>query len=278
MTVLDIQNLNIRIAGRTLVDDLSLHIDAAERVGLIGESGSGKSLTCMAVLGLLPDGAEVSGSIRFEGHDLVGAGDRVYRALRGSRIGCVFQEPQTALDPLQRVGPQITSALRARRRLTRSEAREIAVRLADDVGLPDPERIVRRYPHELSGGQRQRVVIAMAMAASPALLLADEPTTALDVTVQARILELLGGKLARERSSLLLVTHDMAVAANICDRLAVMRHGRIVEQGATRDILANPRHAYTAELVEGAYATSWRPARVPASPVPAPREHAGVMA
>lgn len=259
--VLTITELSIRIGGRLIVDRLNLQIGAAERVGLIGESGSGKSLSCMAVLGLLPAGASATGSIRFDGVELLGAGDRVHRALRGSRMACVFQEPQTALDPLQRIGVQMTSAERVRGRLSRADRQQRAVQLARDVGLPDPERIVLRYPHELSGGQRQRVVIAMAMASSPALVLADEPTTALDMTVQARVLELLGGRLRTAGSALLLVTHDMGVAASSCDRVAVMRRGEIVESGPTAQLLADPRHPYTRQLVDAAYATSWQQPR-----------------
>jgi peptide/nickel transport system ATP-binding protein len=209
------------------------------------------------VLGLLPPHARASGSIRFDGEEILGIPDRRLRNLRGTAIGCVFQEPHTALDPLARIGAQLVSPLRVRVRMSRDRQRALAVELAACVGLPDPEHIVRRFPHELSGGQRQRVVIAMATAANPALVLADEPTTALDVTVQARILDLLGGRVAETGAALLLVTHDMAVAATTCDRLVIMRRGVIVEQGTTRDVVQAPVHPYTRSLIDAAYATSY---------------------
>ena len=258
MTILEISELSISIGGRTVVDAVSFTVQPGESVGIIGESGSGKSLTLMAVLGLLPEAASVSGSIRFEGTELLGGRERAWRRLRGDRLSCVFQEPQTALDPLSRIGAQLVSPVRARRSLSRAEARSLAVRLATEVGLPQPEQIVRRYPHELSGGQRQRVVIAMAMAASPALILADEPTTALDATVQAGVLDLLGRQLARTGAAMVLVTHDVGVAASRCEQLLVMRHGRVVERGVTHSVLTAPQHDYTRSLVDAAYATSWQ--------------------
>ncbi len=259
MSMLEVSGLSVTLGGRRVVDGVSLSVDHGERVGLIGESGSGKSLTCLAILGLLPEHAVVGGSIRFRGEELVGRDERAMRDVRGRRIGCVFQEPLTALDPLQRIGRQLIAGPRAHGRLRGSSARALALRLARDVGLPEPERTLRRYPHELSGGQRQRVMIAMAMASAPELVLADEPTTALDVTVQARILDLLAAEAARHRSGLLLVTHDMAVAVTACDRLLVMREGRIVESGPSARLALRPQHDYTVALMDAAYATSWRP-------------------
>lgn len=258
MTLLDVTDLTIAIGDRTIVDHVSFSVRPGERVGLIGESGSGKSLTCFAVAGLLPAGASVTGSIRFEGEELAGTSEKRRRALRGSRIGMVFQEPQSALDPLSSIGRQLVGAIRARRRMTRSEAHRLAVELATEVGLPDPERTVRRFPHELSGGQRQRVVIAAALAAGPGLVLADEPTTALDVTVQARILDLLDRRCAALGSGLLLVTHDMAVAMRTCDRILVMAGGRLVAEGAPRTIVDDPGHPAAAALVDAAYETGWQ--------------------
>jgi peptide/nickel transport system ATP-binding protein len=257
MNVLEIRNLTVRIHDRVVVDSLNLDIARGERVGLLGESGSGKSLTCMATLGLLPHAAKASGSVRLEGDEILGISERRMRVRRGAQLGCVFQEPQSALDPLARIGDQLTSPLRAHGRLSRKRRRQLAVDLATRVGLPDPEHIVHRFPHELSGGQRQRVVVAMATAAQPALVLADEPTTALDVTVQAHILELLGGRVAETGAALLLVTHDVAVAATTCDRLVVMRNGVIVEQGATHEVLHRPSHPYTRLLIDAAYATNY---------------------
>ncbi|MGF3052950.1 ATP-binding cassette domain-containing protein [Microbacterium sp. YY-03] len=261
MTLLSIDNLTITIAGRTVVDGVSLHVEHGERVGLIGESGSGKSLTCLATLGLLPPTASATGSITVEGAQVIGASTRYLHKLRGRTVGCVFQEPQTALDPLTTIGRHLVSPLRAHGQLRPGSARRTAIALADMVGLPDPESIIRRYPHELSGGQRQRVMIAMAMSTRPSLLLADEPTTALDVTVQARVLALMGDLTERSGAGVLLVTHDMAVAASRCDRIVVMQSGRIVETGTPEQLLTNPREEYTARLVDAAYATSWQPAR-----------------
>ena len=269
MTLLDVTDLSIAIGDRTIVDRVSFSVRPGERVGLIGESGSGKSLTCFAIAGLLPRAARVTGSIRFEGEELVGASEARRRDLRGSRIGMVFQEPQSALDPLSSIGRQLVGAIRARRRMPRAEAHRRAVELATEVGLPDPERVVGRYPHELSGGQRQRVVIAAALAARPSLLLADEPTTALDVTVQARILDLLDQRCAALGSGLLLVTHDMAVAMRTCDHIVVMAKGRLIAEGSPRSIVDDPGHPDAAALVDAAYETGWQAAPRAAAPVTA---------
>ena len=232
------------------VDGVDLEVEAGETLAVAGESGSGKSLTLLSIVGLVPPpGRVVAGSVRFAGRELRGLGERDLRALRGARIGLVFQEAGAALDPLMRVGAQVEEALRAHLPLTRREARARSLELLARVGLPDPARAHAAYAHELSGGMRQRAWIAAAIACGPELLLADEPTSALDVTVQAGVLDLLG-ELVRERSmGLVLVTHDLAVAATRADRVAVMYAGRIVEDGPARDVLERPRHPYTAALL-----------------------------
>ncbi|GLW10988.1 hypothetical protein Misp01_61160 [Microtetraspora sp. NBRC 13810] len=263
MRLLEVEDLTVRFGDSTVVAGVRLSLGAGERLGLIGESGSGKTLTALAVAGLLPPGAAVTGSVRFEGSELLGRRERAIAPLRGAGIGFVFQEPLTALNPLMRIGAQIGEPLRIHRGLSRRAARGAAAELAARVGLPDPERIVRAYPHQLSGGQRQRVGIAIAIAARPALIVADEPTTALDVTVQAEILRLLTALVEEEGSALLFISHDLAVVAQVSRRLAVMRAGRVVEEGPTLDVLRDPREPYTRQLVAAARATSWNPQETP---------------
>lgn len=255
MALLEVSGLSVRFGDKAVVDDISFNLDAGERLGIIGESGSGKSMTCLAILGLLPPTAQVSGLVRLNGLELTAPGVDLSK-VRGAEVGVVFQEPQTALNPVLRVGRQLTTALRRHHGLDRAQAARKAIELAALVGLPDPARVVRRYPHELSGGQRQRVVIAMAMSCEPSLLLADEPTTALDATVQARVLDLMVDLTSRSGTAMVLITHDMAVAARTAQRLLVMRGGRIVEQGTVADLLGAPTQPYTAELVAAARATS----------------------
>ncbi|MCX4096949.1 ATP-binding cassette domain-containing protein [Nocardia sp. alder85J] len=270
MTLLEVADLTVRIGGRAVVDGVGFELDAGQRLGLIGESGSGKTLTALAVAGLLPDGAEVSGSVRLDGGELLGRSDRELSKIRGNRIAMVFQEPLSALNPLMRVGKQIAEPLRLHRGLSRKQALAEAVSLAGKVGLPDPELLVHAYPHQLSGGQRQRVGIAMAVASRPALLLADEPTTALDVTVQAEILALLADLVAEQGTALLFVTHDLAVLAQVVQRVLVLGNGRVLEDGRLEEILHNPRHPYTRTLLDLARAASFRhpapPARLDADP------------
>nr|WP_271189243.1 ABC transporter ATP-binding protein [Dactylosporangium matsuzakiense] len=242
---------------------MQLDLDAGDRLGLIGESGSGKSLTALAVLGLLPRGSEITGSIRLDGRELVGRGDVKLARLRGKRVGMVFQEPATALNPIRRVGAQIGESLRIHYGFSKRQAHERVVRLAERVHLPDPEQILQRYPHELSGGQRQRVAIAAAIATGPRLIIADEPTTALDVTVQAGILDLFDREVAESGAALLFITHDLAVLHRIAGRAVVLSAGRVVERGAVADLLAAPAHPVTAALARAAYATSF--VDVPAS-------------
>ncbi|MFF2086020.1 ATP-binding cassette domain-containing protein [Nocardia sp. NPDC058176] len=258
MSLLEVSGLTVRLGDRTVLDDIAFTLDAGEKLGLIGESGSGKSLTALAVLGLLPEQAAIEGSIRWEGTELLGASDRSLSRLRGDRIAMVFQEPRTALNPLMRVGKQIAEPLRLHRGYGRRQAAAAAVELADRVGLPDPERLVRAYPHQLSGGQRQRVGIAAALATRPALLIADEPTTALDVTVQAEILTLLNALVAEDGAALLFVTHDLAVLAQVVQRVLVLGQGRVLERGDLGELLRDPRHPYTRTLLELARAGSFR--------------------
>lgn len=252
---LEVVRLSVRITGRTILDDVTFTVPPGERVGVIGASGSGKSMTSLALMGLEPAGATVTGSIRLDGTELVGLPERQRARHRGSGIGMVFQEPGTALDPLRRVGAQIAEPLRLHRGLDRRAARAAATALAADVGLPDPESLLRQYPHQLSGGQRQRICIAMAMAGQPAYLVADEPTTALDVTTEARILDLFEGLSA----GMVFVTHDLAVLARIADTAVVLDAGRVVEQGSVASLLAAPRHPATVALVDAARATARRP-------------------
>jgi len=257
--LLHIENLSIASGAATLVHDLSLLIAPGERVGLIGESGSGKSLTATAAIGLLPPALSARGSVLLDGHQVIGAPDRHLNRLRGTLTATVFQEPLTALDPLLRIGLQVAEPLsrRARRdgqNLGGAELHREVLRLLDLVALPQPDRIARSYPHEISGGQRQRVAIAMALACRPKLLIADEPTTALDVTTQAEIIKLLDA-LVRERGmGLLFISHDLPVVAGVVDRVIVLRKGEAVEQGPVQEVFAAPRHEYTQSLVAAARA------------------------
>src|SRR5215216_4530760 len=232
------------------VNGVSLEIAAGETVGLVGESGSGKSVTSRAIMGLLPPRtSRVRGSILLDGDELVGISEKRYRKIRGERIAMVFQDPLTALNPLYRAGEQVAEALRFHFGMGQSEALRRARDLFADVGLPDPDAVVRQYPHELSGGMRQRVMIAMALACEPEVLIADEPTTALDVTIQAQILELLNRLQQEMGMSILLITHDLGVVAETCDRVAVMYAGQIVEYADVLEIFHHPRMPYTAGLL-----------------------------
>ena len=257
MTLLEVAGLTVRIGGRTVVDGVDLDLDTGGRLGLIGASGSGKSLTALAVIGLLPDAAEAAGSIRLDGEELLGRSDRALSRLRGDRLAMVFQEPLTALNPLMRIGRQLSEPARLHDGLSRRRAAARAVELAAMVGLPDPERVVNSWPHQLSGGQRQRVGLAMALACRPALLIADEPTTALDVTVQADMLRLIDDLVVQQGTALLFISHDLAVVSQICRDGAVLNHGRVVERGPLDAILRAPSGPYTRELLAAARATSW---------------------
>jgi peptide/nickel transport system ATP-binding protein len=251
--VLDIENLEVsfRTEGGVVpaVRGVSLRVVAGETLALVGESGSGKSTVALAALGLLGSTADVHGSAELDGDEIVGADDRQLRAVRGALVGMVFQEPASALDPLMRVGRQIAEVIRNHHDISAAEAAARAVDLLGHVGLPAPDERARYFPFQLSGGQRQRVVIAMAIANRPRLLIADEPTTALDVTVQAEILDLLRKLAAEHDMGVLLVTHNMGVVADFADRVAVMHNGQIVEHGSVDDVLLRPRHDYTQRLL-----------------------------
>ena len=250
--LLTVDGLNVRTKERTLVHDFSLHMAHGERIGLIGESGSGKSMTTTALLGLLPNGVTADGSVEIDGYagNLLTAPEQDLMRLRGKDMAMVFQEPLTALNPLMRAGAQVAEIiLQHRLAPSKAEANRRAVEMLDAVHLPDPAQAARAYPHQLSGGQRQRVMLAMALANDPSLLLCDEPTTALDVTVQRQVLDLIL-ELVRERGTgLLFITHDLAVVANMCTRVLVMNDGRVVEEGTTEEVFTRPQHPYTRGLL-----------------------------
>ncbi|HTG47453.1 MAG TPA: ABC transporter ATP-binding protein [Actinomycetota bacterium] len=231
------------------VSDVSLAVNAGEIFGLVGESGCGKTTLAMAAMGLLPHSASVHGAVRFEGRDLVGLPEEDLRRLRGDRISMVFQDPMTSLDPAFPIGDQVAETIRAHRDVDKQQARARALELLAGVGIPEPERRYGDAPHRLSGGMRQRVVIATALANEPALLLADEPTTALDVTIQSQVLDLLRDLRARLRTTIVLITHDLGVIAQICDRVGVMYAGQLVEVAPVADIFRAPRHPYTQALL-----------------------------
>ena len=254
--LLEVEDLAVhfRLGGRVLeaVRGVSFTLDRGEVLALVGESGSGKTVTALSILQLLPypRAFHPRGSIRLLGHEMVGADERILLKIRGDRVGMVFQEPMTSLNPLHTVEKQIAEVLLLHRNMTREQARARVLELLRLVGIDEPERRLSAYPHQLSGGQRQRVMIAMAVANEPDLLIADEPTTALDVTVQAQILALIRDLQRRLGMAVLLITHDLTIVRRIADRVAVMREGEIVEQGPVREVLENPRHPYTRELLE----------------------------
>lgn len=256
---LEVQNLVVEIDGRRVVDGVSFSVADGARFGLIGESGSGKSLTALAILGLLPEGALANGSIRWNGIELLGMPDRRLAKLRGHDIGMVFQEPRTALNPIRTVGRQIAESVRIHERATRREARARAIAEATRVRLPDAKTIVDRYPHQLSGGQRQRVAIAMALACHPRMLIADEPTTALDVTIQAEVLKLLLSLTAEHGMSLVFITHDLAVLSQVATEAIVLEHGRVAEQAPVSTLLTKPSSAVAQALLRDATTTLWHP-------------------
>jgi peptide/nickel transport system ATP-binding protein len=232
------------------VDGVSFTVDSGEVVGLVGESGCGKSVTALAVTGLLPPrGVEVGGEARFGGTDLLTLDPRTRRDLRGREIAMVFQDPISSLNPVVPIGVQVTEVLTRHRQMSLRAARQEAAALLDRVGIPDPQRRLREYPHQLSGGMRQRALIAMAVACQPRLLIADEPTTALDVTIQAQILELLKGLVRELNTALLMITHDLGVVAGLCDTINVLYAGRVVESAERRALFAAPHHPYTVGLL-----------------------------
>ncbi|MFD9129399.1 dipeptide ABC transporter ATP-binding protein [Kitasatospora sp. NPDC059571] len=274
--LLEVRGLEIGFDGAPAVRGVDLRLERGETLGIVGESGSGKSLTALAVLGLLPDRAAVRGSVRLDGRELVGLPDRELARIRGRKVAMVFQDPLTAFTPVHRIGDQIAEAVRVHRRdLDRSAARRRAADLLDLVGIPSPGRALDRFPHEFSGGMRQRAMIAMAVAHGPDVLLADEPTTALDVTIQAQVLDVLRTAQRETGAALILVSHDLGVIAGSADRVAVMYAGRIVETAGVDALFARPRHPYTLGLI-GAVPRPDRPGGVlvpiPGAP-PAPGEH-----
>ncbi len=243
------ENLSVRFETAHALRDVCLDIRPGTRIGIVGESGSGKSMLALSLMGMIPDAAEVSGRVLFDGLDMSGASEADWRALRARRIAMIFQEPLAALNPLRRAGHTVMEALQVLRAMTRREARTCTIALFEEVGLPDPERYLRLYPHELSGGQRQRVLIALALACDPGILIADEPTTALDAVVAMRVTDLLV-KLSRRRGmALVLISHDLSVVARATEYMLVMCDGDIVERGGTGDVLNAPKHPYTQGLL-----------------------------
>jgi peptide/nickel transport system ATP-binding protein len=252
--LLEISNLRVWFGAADVVRGVSLRLEAGEVLGLVGESGSGKSVTAMAILGLLGSAARVEGSIRWQGRELLNLPDDQLRRLRGREIAMIFQEPMTALNPVMPVGRQVAEAIMAHRpELPGREAKRLAIAALEEVAIPEAERRFGEYPHQFSGGQRQRILIAMALVHKPKLLLADEPTTALDVTVQAQVLDLMK-KLRQEHGlAMLFTSHDLAVVGQVAgqaaDRVAVMQRGEVVEMGPAREVLTQPKHAYTKSLL-----------------------------
>ena len=250
--MLEVKNLAVAFGAIEPLSSVSFSLKRGEILGIVGESGSGKSLTALSIIGLLPlqGGRITRGQITFEGQELTQLAEKDYRKLRGGRIGLITQNPMTSLDPLQKIGSQLDSVIKLHLGFTQAQARERTVELLDSLRIPDAALICERYPHQMSGGMKQRIVIAMALAADPDLLIADEPTTALDVTVQAQIIMLLK-KLVRERDlALILITHDMSVVAQTCDKVVVMYAGRAIEQGSVQYIFYGAQHPYTQALIQ----------------------------
>jgi peptide/nickel transport system ATP-binding protein len=253
--VLEVQDLAVTFDRKgeqptKAVDGVSLTVAPGETVGLVGESGCGKSVTSLAIMGLLPQrGVSVRGSVQLEGQELIGSSDKTLRKLRGAHMAMVFQDPLSSLNPTVQIGTQVTEVLLEHREMNKKQAEAEAVELLDRVGIPDPRRRLREYAHQLSGGMRQRALIAMALACSPRLLIADEPTTALDVTIQAQILELLKELVVDTGTALVMITHDLGVVAGLCDRVHVMYAGKIIETADRHDLFARPRQPYTGGLL-----------------------------
>jgi peptide/nickel transport system ATP-binding protein len=270
--LLEVRELAVSFRSRRgllrAVNSVTFSVDAREIVGVVGESGSGKTLSLMAVMGLIRDpNVIITGSIRFDGHELLGQSPRAWRRLRGQKIAMIFQDPMTALTPVYTIGWQIAEQVRAHEKISARAAMDRAEELLGEMGMPNPRVQATRYPHQLSGGMRQRAMIAMALSCNPELLIADEPTTALDVTVQAQILQLLLRLRATHNSSIVLITHDMGVVAEIAYRVMVMYGGRIVERAARRDVFSHPGHPYTMGLLDSIPPMRGpRPHRLPSIP------------
>ena len=253
--LVDIKNLRLSFftpAGEVkALNDVSLYLDEGEVLGIVGESGSGKSVTAYSIMGLTVDpGKIVGGTVEFNGHRIDQLGERELRKIRGKEVSIIFQDPMTSLNPVYTIGSQIEEAIRLHTDKTKAEAVERATELLRLVGINEPEKRIRQYPHELSGGMRQRVMIAIALACEPKLLIADEPTTALDVTIQAQILDLITELKQKLRMAVILITHDLGIVSAMCDRIAVMYAGKVVECGTTDDIFYRPRHEYTKGLLK----------------------------
>ncbi|WP_202308180.1 ABC transporter ATP-binding protein [Mesorhizobium sp. L-8-10] len=249
-SLVELRALRVAFDGVEVLHGIDLEVDRGESVGLVGESGCGKSVTWLAALGLLPGKASVTGSVRLEGRELAGAPRQTLETVRGKRIAMIFQDPSSSLNPVLRIGRQITEALGAHRGLSGAAARAEALRLMDMVGIPDPRRRFDQYAHEFSGGQCQRLMIAMALAGDPDLLIADEPTTALDATIQAQILDLLARLKDETGMGLVFISHDLGAVSQVCERVCVMYAGRIVEQGTVEQLFSAPRHPYTRGLFD----------------------------
>ncbi|MBN9363305.1 MULTISPECIES: ABC transporter ATP-binding protein [unclassified Devosia] len=247
---IEVNNLVVSNGDVTAVRGVSFTIPQGGRMGLVGESGSGKSMTALALMGLLPMGWNTHGNILHDGVDLVTQSDKALSSRRGRTLSMVFQDPLSSLNPVRRVGDQISSVIRRHTGADRKVAEAQTIELIKQMNLPRPEQLVRAYPHEISGGQRQRIMIAMALACYPQLIIADEPTTALDVTVQKQVLRLLNGAVRDRGSALLMITHDLPIIAAMCDTVAVMYAGRIVEIGPVQEVFRNPRHHYTRGLLD----------------------------
>ncbi|MEI3614214.1 ABC transporter ATP-binding protein [Pseudogracilibacillus sp. SO30301A] len=252
---LQIKNLSVTfnsIYGKTdVLEDVSLHVNKGEIIGIVGESGSGKSVTALSILGLLDRNAEITnGEIIYKDKNLLQLSEKEIQLLRGKEIGMIFQEPMTALNPTMKIGKQIANVIQKHQKVNKKEADRLTIAALKDVKINDPEEVAKKYPFQLSGGMRQRVVIALAMSAPPELVIADEPTTALDVTIQAEILKLMQELCEKKGTSIILITHDLGVVANICDRVYVMYGGKIVEEGNTKQVLMKSSHPYTRGLIE----------------------------
>ena len=278
MALLEVEDLRVTFGGRDrsdvrAVDGVSFTVEAGQTIGLVGESGCGKSVTSLAIMGLLPStGVRVAGSVSFDGRQLLTMKTDQLRDIRGRDITMVFQDPMTSLNPVITIGLQVTEVLTRHRGMNKGEARTEAASLLRRVGIPDPDRRLKDYPHQLSGGMRQRALIAMALACQPRLMIADEPTTALDVTIQAQILDLLKQLTEETGAALIMITHDLGVVAGLCDTVNVMYSGRIVESAPRRELFADPRHPYTHGLLASIPRLD-HPRGTPLTPIPgSPRD------
>lgn len=251
--LLDVKNLKTTFKQDfgtvTVVDGVNFHLNSGETLGIVGESGCGKSVTSMSIMRLLSKNAGIEGEIRFQDRDLLGLTEKEMRGIRGNKIAMIFQEPMTSLNPLHTVGKQISEPLRKHLGYSKQQAKEKTIQLLNEVGIPRAEEIFLSYPHQLSGGMRQRVMIAMAMACQPQLIIADEPTTALDVTIQAQILDLMKKVNRENNTSIILITHDLGVVAEMCDRVIVMYAGKVIEDTDVKTLFRNPKHPYTIGLL-----------------------------